>query len=73
MRGAYGGDEEEGEGTAGGGGGGGGGGGRAAGEEVEFGASARSMRVRGLLDLPPLPAMGAPKPPTLATLTRTKE
>jgi len=71
MRGAYGGDEEEGEGTAGGGGGGGGG--RAAGEEVEFGASARSMRVRGLLDLPPLPAMGAPKPPTLATLTRTKE
>ena len=59
MRGAYGGDEEEGEGTAGGGGGGGGGGGRAAGEEVEFGASARSMRVRGLLDLPPLPAIAS--------------
>ena len=31
-------------------------------EEVEFGAGARSMRVRGLLDLPPLPAIGAPSP-----------
>ena len=28
----------------------------------EFGAGARSMRVRGLLDLPPLPAIGAPSP-----------
>ena len=64
MRGAYGGDEEEGEGTAGLLGG------ATAGEEVEFGASARSMRVRGLLDPPPLPAMGAPKPPTLATLKK---
>ncbi len=72
MRGAYGGDEEEGEGTAGGVGGVGVGG-AAMGEEVEFGASARSMRVRGLLDLPPLPAMGAPKPSTLATLKQRKE